>query len=71
MRELDTKQRQILNLFETQKYVTSNDIADFFKFSPRTARELVKTWVNIGFLIAIGEGKQRKYQLDDKFERIL
>ncbi len=71
LRELDTKQRQILNLFETQKYVTSKDIADFFKFSPRSARQLASDWVNIGFLISIGEGKQRKYQLNEKFEKIL
>ncbi len=71
LRELDAKQRQILNLFETQKYVTSKDIADFFKFSPRSARQLAFEWVNIGFLISIGEGKQRKYQLDERFEKIL
>ena len=71
LRELDSKQRQILNLFETQKYVTSKDIADFFKFSPRSARQLAFEWVNIGFLISIGEGKQRKYQLDERFEKIL
>ena len=71
LRELDAKQRQILNLFETQKYVTSKDIADFFKFAPRTARELAKSWVNIGFFISIGEGKQRKYELSEKYEQIL
>lgn len=71
LRELDTKQRQILNLFETQKYVTSKDIADFFKFAPRTARQLATNWVNIGFLISIGEGKQRKYQLNETYEKIL
>ncbi len=71
LRELDTKQRQILNLFETQKYVTSRDIADFFKFAPRTARQLANTWVNVGFLISIGEGKKRKYQLNEKYEKIL
>lgn len=71
LRELDAKQRQILNLFEIQKYVTSKDIADFFKFAPRTARQLATNWVNIGFLISVGEGKQRKYQLNEKYEKIL
>ena len=61
----------LLNLFETQKYVTSKDIADFFKFSPRSARQLASDWVNIGFLVPTGEGKQRKYQLNEKFEKIL
>ncbi len=71
LRELDTKQRQILNLFETQKFVTTKDVAEFFKFSPRSARLLVLEWVNTGFLLAIGEGKKRKYQLNEKYEKIL
>ena len=71
LRELDTKQRQILSLFETQKYITSKDIAEFFKFAPRTARQLALDWVKAGFLISIGEGKQRKYQLNEKYENIL
>ena len=71
LRELDNKQRQILSLFETQKYITAKDIAEFFKFAPRTARQLVLNWVKAGFLIAIGEGKQRKYQLNEKYEKIL
>ncbi len=71
LRELDIKQRQILNLFETQKFVATKDVADFFKFSPRSARLLVLEWVNSGFLLAIGEGKKRKYQLNEKYEEIL
>lgn len=71
LRELDTKQRQVLNLFETQKFVTAKDVAEFFKFSPRSARLLVLEWVNNGFLLAIGEGKKRKYQLNEKYEKIL
>lgn len=71
LRELDPKQRQILNLFETQKFVTTKDVADFFKFSPRSARLLVLEWVNTGFFLAVGEGKKRKYQLNEKYEEIL
>ena len=71
LRELDTKQRQVLNLFETQKFVTAKDVAEFFKFSPRSARLLVLEWANNGFLLAIGEGKKRKYQLNEKYENIL
>lgn len=71
LRELDVKQRQILTLFETQKYITSKDISEFFKFSPRNARQVALNWVKSEFLIAVGEGKQRKYQLNDKYENIL
>lgn len=71
LRELDSKQRQILNLFTTQKYITTKDIAEFFKFSPRSARLLALEWTNSGFLIAQGEGKQRKYMLSEKYENIV
>lgn len=71
LRELDSKQRQILNLFETQKYITAKDVAEFFKFAPRTARLLVSEWVNSGFLHYDGEGRKRKYFLSEKYENIL
>lgn len=71
LRELDTKQRQILSLFETQKYITTKDVSEFFKFSSRSARLLVLQWVNSEFLIATGEGRKRKYQLNKKYEEIL
>lgn len=71
LRELDTKQRQILDLFASQKYITTKDIANFFKFSPRSARLLALEWTNKAFFIAQGEGKQRKYCLSEKYEKIL
>ena len=67
LRELDSKQRQILNLFEIQKYITAKEIADFFKFAPRTARLLASGLVDAGFIIAEGERKKRKYRLNDKY----
>lgn len=71
LRELDAKQREILTLFETQKFITSKDIAEFFKFSARSARLLASQWVDKGFLTASGNGKQRKYKLDELYENIL
>lgn len=71
LRELDTKQRQILELFEVQKYVTANDVATFFRFSPRSARLILKKWVDEGFIIAQGDSRQRRYCLIDKYDRIL
>ena len=71
LRELDSKQRQILNLFETQKYITTKDVAEFFKFAPRTARLLVSEWVHSGFLHYDGEGRKRRYFLSEKYENIL
>ena len=71
LRELDSKQRQILNLFEVQKYITAKDVAEFFKFAPRTARLLVSEWVNSDFLHYDGEGRKRRYFLSEKYENIL
>ena len=68
LRELDSKQRQILELFQSQKFITSNDIAVFFNFSQRSARNLALNWVNENFLTTVGEGKKRKYQLAKELE---
>ncbi len=72
LRELDLKQRKILELFEKQKTITSNDIAAFFNFAPRTARQLAQDWVEEGFLITIDSSKKaRKYQLNKILEKRL
>ena len=71
LRALDSKQRQILNLFEVQKYITAKDVAEFFKFAQRTARLLVSEWVNSDFLHYDGEGRKRRYFLSEKYENIL
>ncbi len=72
LRELDVKQRKILQLFEVQKTITSNDIAQYFNFAPRTARKLAQDWANEGFLIIIDSSKKaRKYQLNKELEHKL
>ena len=69
LRNLDVKQRKILQLFENQKTITSSDIADFFNFAPRTARKLAQDWVEEGFLvIANFSKKSRKYTLSNILE---
>ena len=72
MRNLDVKQRKILQLFEKQKIITSGDIAEFFNFAPRTARKLAQDWVQEGFLVIVDRSKKaRKYQLNQELERKL
>ncbi len=72
LRELDAKQRKILDLFETQKTITSNDVAMFFNFSPRTVRKLLQDWADDGFLTVTDSSKKsRKYQLNNKLEKKL
>ena len=72
LRNLDVKQRKILQLFENQKIITSNDIAEFFNFAPRTARKLAQDWVEVGFLVIVDNSKKaRKYQLQQELEQKL
>ena len=72
MRNLDVKQRKILQLFEKQKIITSVDIAEFFNFAPRTARKLAQDWVQEGFLVIVDSSKKaRKYQLNQELEQKL
>ena len=72
MRNLDVKQRKILQLFENQKTITSSDIAEFFNFAPRTARKLAQDWVEEGFLVIVDNSKKaRKYQLQQELEQKL
>lgn len=72
LRNLDVKQRKILQLFENQKTITSSDIAEFFNFAPRTARKLAQDWVEEGFLVIVDNSKKaRKYQLQQELEQKL
>lgn len=71
LRELDAQQRRVLELFEAQRFVTANDIAEFFRFSPRSARLLLKNWVDEGFILPQGQSRQRKYCLVEKYEKII
>ena len=57
---------------EHQKIITSNDIAEFFNFAPRTARKLAQDWVEVGFLVIVDNSKKaRKYQLQQELEQKL
>ena len=69
LRKLNPKQRKVLALFEQQEIITSNDLALFFNFAPRTARQLALKWSEEGFLKAIDTSKKgRKYKLSDEFK---
>jgi len=58
----DAKQKKILTLFENNNFITSKDIEQLFKFSPRTARQLAQQLAKTGFLqIADKSKKARKY----------
>ncbi len=72
LRELDQKQRQILSLFQKNKYMTTRDIADLLQVQNRTALNFCHKWINEDFIIAHGEGnKNRKYELAGKWITML
>jgi len=68
LRELDSKQRKVLELFRQHEYVTANKIAELFGFVPRTARNLCVKWVETGFLeVGDPSRKGRTYILSKQF----
>lgn len=70
IKKLDPKQRKILALFEQQEIITSNDLAVFFNFSARSARQLALNWHNEGFLEVVNTSKKsRKYRLSKNFNK--
>lgn len=56
---------------DLQGYYEAITIGDSHNYYLGRAEVDITNWVNIGFLISIGEGKQRKYQLNEKYEKIL
>ncbi len=72
LRELDPRQRQVLELFVESKDITTLDIARLFGISPRAARKWCQKWINNNFLmISDPAPKSRKYRLAAKYETIL
>ena len=72
LRRLDPRQRRALELFRHSDTITSQDIAELFGISQRTARNLLSAWVEKGFLlVADAAKKSRKYGLAGEFWEIL
>lgn len=72
LRDLNRQQKQILKLFLYSKEISSKDIAEFFEFSDRQARNLCQKWVSDDFLeISNFAPKTRKYKLREKYESLI
>lgn len=72
IRELDIKQRKVLELFVEFKEITANQIAIKLGVSDQSARVLIRSWVNEGFIIPTNtSNKARKYTLSNKFEELI
>ena len=67
LKNLDARQKKIITLFDKSNFITSKDIEKLFKFSDRTARQLIQKYTQIGFLEAVDKSKKnRKYKLSTK-----
>ena len=72
IRELDSKQRNVLGLFMKQKRATSAELGVFLELDPRNARILATKWIKAGFLeVADASRKMRKYRLAPKYESLI
>ena len=72
LRKLDPRQRKALELFRESETITSRDIEHLFTISQRTARHLLRQWVDAGFLqITDPAKKSRRYGLANDVEKAL
>ncbi len=72
VRELDTKQRKILKIFERFKEVNSAQIAKVLVVPDQSARALIRSWLASGFLVCANESKKaRTYRLNEQYEELL
>ncbi len=64
IRSLDARQRRVLPLFDEWAQITTAQIAELLKLSPRGARALALKWVQNGFLVTANPSKRgRTYRL--------
>lgn len=71
LRELDRRQKQILNAFRESRYLTTREIAEFLGVTPRTGLTLCKAWVEQGFLIPHGQRRSLRYELAEGWTELL
>lgn len=72
LRPLDHRARRVLGLFSDQGYIQSSDVSNLLGISSRQARDLLRDWVNQGWLeIADPSRRGRKYKLSNKYRNLL
>ena len=72
LRELDIKQRKVLELFAEFKEINSTQISEILEVSAQSARALLRQWIAEGFLQYANESKKaRTYRLAEKFEKLV
>jgi len=71
-RNLDSKQRRALELFQAAREIAAKDIAGLFGHRPRTAALLCQRWVEKSFLETTDPAKKsRRYRLGDTYASIV
>jgi Fic family protein len=72
LRNLDSKQRQALTLFQRSREIAAKDVAELFGYQPRTAALLCQRWVEKGFIETTDPAKKsRRYKLADPYTAIV
>ena len=71
LRDLDPRQRRLLELFRNQGSATSTEMAAHLKMSPRTLVQLSREWIATGFLeYQSAARKNRSYRLGGRFQQL-
>ncbi len=72
LRRLDPRERRALELFRESETITSRDVEKLFGTSQRMARNLLRGWVERGFLLVADPAKKsRKYGLAGEFRELM
>ncbi len=72
LRNLDSKERRALTLFQNSRELAAKDLADMFGYKPRSATLLCQRWVEKGFLETTDPAKKsRRYKLGDTYASIV
>lgn len=72
LRQLDPRQRRVLELYRDRATATTAEIASHLELSPRTVSDLCRRWVAEGFLDRHDASrKRRSYRLAPAYERLV
>ena len=71
LRELEPRQRRLVELFQKQGSATSAEMAVYLEMSPRTLVQLCREWIASGFLeYQNAARKTRSYRLGARFQQL-
>ena len=71
LRELNRRQKQILQAFRESRYLSTKEIAESLGVTPRTGLTLCNAWVEQDFLLPHGQRRSRRYELAEAWTQLL